>query len=93
MIRALENVWRDFVHAASALRRAPGFTAVTVATLALAIGSNTAIFSVIRTVLIDPLNFPEADRLVSIRGSAPGSDLPEEFGVGLDLVFAIERRP
>lgn len=65
--------------------RAPVFTVVTVVTLALAIGSNTAIFSVVDAVLIDPLPFPEADRLVSIRGSAPGSELPGEIGVPHEL--------
>ncbi len=85
MRRSLEEWTRDFKHAARSLMRAPGFTVVTVATLALAIGSNTAIFSVIDAVLLDPLSFPEPDRLVSIRGSAPGSDLPEEFGVGTEF--------
>ena len=80
MIRTLEAWIRDFMHAARALGRAPGFTVVTVATLALAIGANTAIFSVVDTVLLDPIDFPAADRLVYIRSSAPGTDLPEEFG-------------
>ena len=82
MLRAVEAWTRDFIHAARSLQRAPGFTLVTVLTLALAIGANTAIFSVVNTVLLDPLDFPDADRLVSIRSSAPGSDLPEEFGPG-----------
>jgi putative ABC transport system permease protein len=82
-MRAVLEGWiRDLTHAGRGLLRAPGFTAVSVATLALAIGSNTAIFSVVDAVLLDPLEFREPDRLVSIRGSAPGSDLPEEFGVG-----------
>jgi predicted permease len=85
-VRGVVEGWtRDVRHAARNLLRAPGFTVVTVATLALAIGSNTAIFSVIETVLLDPLDYPEPDRLVSIRGSAPGSDLPEEFGVGTEF--------
>ncbi|HEX7049836.1 MAG TPA: ABC transporter permease [Longimicrobiales bacterium] len=86
MGRTLEVWKRDFTHAARSLLRAPGFTLVTVVTLALAIGSNTAIFSVVDAVLIDPLPFPDADRLVSIRGSAPGSDFPDEFGLS-DEVF------
>jgi predicted permease len=76
----LEYWTRDFALAARSLRRAPGFAAVTVATLALAIGANTAIFSVVDAVLLDPLDLPAADRLVAIRASAPGTDLPEEFG-------------
>ena len=72
MLRTLEAWFRDFTHAARSLRRAPGFTIVTVATLALAIGANTAIFSVVDTVLLDPLDFPDADRLISIRASRPG---------------------
>jgi predicted permease len=85
MRQALEGWTRDLVLAARNLVRAPGFTSVTVLTLALAIGANTAIFSVVDAVLLDPLAFPEADRLVSIRGTAPGSDLPEEFGVGTEF--------
>ncbi len=80
MRQTIEDWIGDFVLAARSLKRAPEFAVVTVATLALAIGANTAIFSVIDTVLLDPLDFPAADRLVVIRSSAPGSDLPEEFG-------------
>ncbi len=85
MRRSLEAWTRDFLYAARALRRAPGFTVVTVVTLALAIGSNAAIFSVVDTVLLDPLPFPDADRFVSIRASAPGTDMPAEFGVGSEF--------
>ncbi len=81
VVRMLESWMRDLAQATRSLLRAPAFTAVVVATLALAIGSNTAIFSVIEAVLIDPLAFSDADRLVTIRASAPGSDLPAEFGV------------
>ena len=82
-MRAMFESWTsDFTHAARRLFRAPGFTLVTVATLALAIGANTAIFSVVDAVLINPLSYPSADRLVIIRGTAPGSDLPAEFAVG-----------
>ena len=88
-MRALFEGWSaDFAHAARRLFRAPGFTLVTVATLALAIGANTAIFSVVDAVLIDPLSYPNADRLVTIRGSAPGSDLPGLFAVGPEFFVA-----
>jgi putative ABC transport system permease protein len=85
MRRIFESWTSDFTHAARRLLRAPGFTLVTVATLALAIGANTAIFSVVDAVLIDPLSYPNADRLVVIHGSAPGSDLPGEFGLGAEF--------
>jgi len=55
------------------LRRAPGFAAVAVLTLALGIGSTTAIFTVINTVLLHPLPYPDADRIVNIgRNNANG---------------------
>jgi predicted permease len=56
-----------------------------IATLALAIGANTAIFSVVKAVLLAPLPFPHADRLVHIGGTAPGTDQPEELGVPDEL--------
>ena len=87
MKTVLETWLRDFKHAARSLGRAPGFTLIVVATLALAIGANTAIFSVVNAVLLQPLPFPNADRLVHIAGTAPGTDQPEEFGVPDELYF------
>jgi predicted permease len=85
-VRGVIETWtRDFMHAARSLARAPGFSLVVVTTLALAIGANTAIFSVVNPVLLEPLPFPNADRLVSITGTAPGTDQPEEFGIPDEL--------
>ena len=72
----------DFRHAWRALLRTPGFLVTSVATLALAIGAVVGMFSVVNTVLLRPLPFPDADRLVVVAGTAPGSDLPERFGLG-----------
>ena len=83
-----ESWLRDFKHAVRGLARTPGFTLTVVATLALAIGANVAIFSVVRVVLLKPVPFPNADRLVHIGGTAPGTDQPEEFGVADELYFA-----
>ena len=83
----LERWTRDFVHAARSLARTPGFTLIVIATLALPVGASTAIFSLVKVVLLDRLPYPNADRLVHIGGTAPGTEQPEEFGVPDELYF------
>jgi predicted permease len=68
----LENLLRNVRFAIRGLARTPGFTFVAVLSLALGIGANTAIFTVVNGVLLKPLPFPDADRLVSISHSALG---------------------
>ncbi|MEX2177798.1 MAG: ABC transporter permease [Gemmatimonadaceae bacterium] len=77
----------DLRHAWRALLRTPGFLITSVGTLALAIGAVAGMFSVVNNVVLRPLPFPNADRLVVLSGTAPGSDLPERFGLGFDFYF------
>jgi hypothetical protein len=65
-LQFLDSVFRDFRYAASALRKSPGFTATAVLTLALGVGANVAIFSLIDTVLLGDLPFRQPDRIVAI---------------------------
>jgi putative ABC transport system permease protein len=66
-------MWTDFRYALRLLGRSPGFTIVATPTVAIAIGGNTARFSVVRAPLLAPLPFADADRLVAVwEGYPPG---------------------
>src|ERR1700704_3690485 len=66
VISLLDSFRRDVRRALRRLRQRPGFTAVVVLSLALGIGGNTAIFSLVDAVLLRPLTVPNADQLISI---------------------------
>ncbi len=71
-----EATLRDLRYAIRAWRRTPGFTLIALLTMALGIGATTAVFTIVNGVLLTPLPYPAADRLVDLRHAAPGLDLP-----------------
>ena len=70
------DLWNDVKHALHLFIKSPGFTIAAVSALALGIGANAAIFTVVNAVLLKPLTYPDADRIVEIELSGPnGNDL------------------
>jgi len=75
----MEFLWRDIRYATRILIKNRGFSAIAILTLALGIGVNTAIFSVINSLLIRPLAFKESDRLVTFWNRAPGLNISQDW--------------
>lgn len=83
---SLDCLLRDLRHAARALRRSPGFSATVLIVLAIGIAALTTTFTLLDRVVLRPLPFPESDRLVVIRHSAPGIGI-EDAGLSHGLYW------
>jgi len=81
----VETLLADLKLTLRRLRRSPGFAVTVLLTLAIGIGANTAVFSVVNSVLLKPLPYPDSDRLASLWLDAPGANGLSSFDSGLRL--------
>src|SRR3954463_6329262 len=72
----MNGLLRPLTQALRGLRKSPGFTLSTIAVLTLGIGANTAIFSVVNTVLLRPLPFPDSQSIVTVSHVPPAAAFP-----------------
>ena len=82
----MESLWQDLRYGLRSLLKSPGFTAVTVLTLALGIGANSAIFSVVNGLMLKALPYPEADQLVMVWNDNRRAGLPQDHSSYANLV-------
>jgi putative ABC transport system permease protein len=88
-IGTLDTIGRDLRYGLRVLRRNPGFALVALLTLAIGIGANTAVFTVVNSVLLKPLPYPDSDELVAVWNRAPGAPGPADVSGGLRLSLSM----
>jgi len=77
--QAMGSLRRDLAFAIRLLKKSPGFTSIALLTLAVSIGANTALFGIIRAVLLRPLPFPEPDSIVALWERNPRLGFEQEL--------------
>src|SRR5215471_10666701 len=82
---SLEDIVFDIRYGLRALRNSPVFTVIALLTIAIGIAANTAVFSVVNSVLLKPLNYPKSEELVALHQVAPGAEGLADFESGLLL--------
>jgi putative ABC transport system permease protein len=85
----LDTLGRDVRYGLRVLRRNPTFAVVALLTLAIGIGANTAVFTVVNSVLLKPLPYPDSDELVAVRNRAPGAPGFADVSAGLRLSLSM----
>jgi putative ABC transport system permease protein len=88
----MDGTGQEIRYAARRLARSPAFTIATMLTLALAIGANASIFAVVQRVVLNPLPYPDSDRLIELDHGALGLNLPSGMGMTLGLYYQYSER-
>jgi hypothetical protein len=83
----MDTIQREITHATRRLLRSPAFTLSSLTTLALAIGANVAIFTLVNRVVLNPLPYPQAERLIDLDHAAPGLNAPSGVAMTLGLYY------
>src|SRR5690349_2936510 len=88
----VETCWQDLRFGLRVLRKSPAFTAIAIATLAIGIGANSAIFAVIENVLLKPLPFPDSAQLVDLGHDVPAIGLHSRSASFLYFIYGEQSR-
>src|SRR5216684_943218 len=88
----LERMYKETAFAARRLLRAPAFAITAVVTLALAVAANVSIFAVVERVILNPLPYPDSDRLVELDHGSQRLNIPNGFGLTPGLYYHYSER-